>query len=153
MIAVIDDIGNDGSGDDNRSYLDHHSEINVLVGWALKTFLLLLLLLLPSQLYLGFTFFFFCLPSYITGSPSSSAFPAISRVHLLLLLPSQLYHGFTFFFCLPSCISGSPSSSSALPVLSWVHLLLLCLPSQLYLGFTFAFPAISRVHLLLLLPS
>ena len=62
-------------------------------------------LLLPcSQLYLwGSPFFFFCVPSYISGvhHSSSSVFPAISL-------------GFTFFFfCVPSYISGAHHSSAS----------------------------------------
>ena len=76
-----------------------------------------ILLLLRSQLYLwGSPFFFFCVPSYISGvhlsSPSSSAFPAISlgfTCLLILLLRSQLHlwgSPIFFFFCVPSYISG-----------------------------------------------
>ena len=95
----------------------------------------ILLLPLRSQLCLWGSpfFFFFCVPSYISGvhHSSSSAFPAISL-------------GFTFFFfCVPSYISGVHHSSSAFPAIS--------------LGFTFFFfcvPSyISGVHLLLLLRS
>ena len=112
----------------------------------------LLPLLLHSQLYLwaspsSFIFFFFCIPSCISGlhhPSSSSAFPAVSRgfTILLLLLHSQLYlwasPSFFLFFCVPSCISGlhhpSFSSSSAFPAISLgftILLLLLCY--QLYL--------------------
>ena len=117
------------------------------------------LLLLRSQLYLwgpssssAFpavslgSFFFFCVPSYISGvlllllrsqlylwGPSSSAFPAMSLGFtslFLLLLRSQLYLWglpvffniiIIFFFCFPSHISGvhrSSSSSSAFPAIS-----------------------------------
>ena len=116
----------------------------------------LILLLLRSQ-------------PHLWGSPSSSAFPAVSL-------------DFTFFFfCVPSCISGlhlllllrsqlylwaSPSSSSAFPAvslgftffsffcvlryISGVHLLLFLLRSQLYFwgspspsSSSSVFPAIS----------
>ena len=87
----------------------------------------ILRLLLPSQLYLWASpFFFSCLPSYISGlhHSSSSAFPAISLgfTILRLLLPSQLY------------ISGlHRSSSSTFPAISLGFTILLLLPSQLYL--------------------
>ena len=100
-------------------------------------FTILFLLLLCSQLYLwGSPFFFFCVPSYISGVhyfSSSSVFPAISLsvfpaislgfTILLLLLCSQLYlclcsqlylwgsPFFLFFFCVPSLISGVHHSS------------------------------------------
>ena len=109
-----------------------------------------LLLLLHSQLYLWGSpfFFFFCIPSYISGvhhSSSSSAFPAISLgftilllhhsssssvfpaislgFNILILLPrSQLYlwdSTFFFFFRVPSYISGvHHSSSCAFPAIS-----------------------------------
>ena len=100
---------------------------------------ILLLLLLPSQLYFWGLPFFFCLPSYISGayhSSSSSAFPAIflGLTILLLLLPSQLYFwGLPFFFCPPSYISGAyhTSSSSAFPAI-FLGLTNLLMPSQLY---------------------
>ena len=88
-----------------------------------------------TAISLGSPFFFFCVPSYISGlhrSPSSSsAFPAISlgfTILLLLLLRSQLYLWaspfFFFFFCVPSYISGlhhSSSSSSFPSYISGVH--------------------------------
>ena len=111
--------------------------------------LLLLLLLLRSPLYLW-------------GSPSSpsSAFPAISGVHLLLLHSPAISLGFTFFFfsvhryifgvhpspstAFPSCISGVYHSSSS--VFSGISLgftpllLILLLRCQLYLwGSPFSF--------------
>ena len=110
------------------------------------------------QLHLrGSPFFFFCVPSYISGvhHSSSSAFPAISPgFNILLLLRSQLYlWGSTFFFfCVPSYISGvQHSSSSAFPAISLGFNILLLLRSQLYLwGSTFFFfcvPSyISRVQ-------
>ena len=137
---------------------------------------LLLLLLLPSQLYCWGSpifFFFLCLPSYISGlhhspsSSSSSAFPAISLgFTILLLLPSQLYLWAStfFFFCLPSYISGlHRSSSSAFPAISLGFTVLLLLPPSYISGFhcssssSSAFPAISLgftvLFPLLLLPS
>ena len=127
------------------------------------------ILLLRSQLYLwGSPFFFFCVPSFISGvHHSSSAFPAISLGFTILLLCSQLYYylGFTilllrsqlylwgspfFFFCVPSYISGvHHSSSSVFPAISLGFTILLLLCSQLYyyLGFTILLllrsPAIS----------
>ena len=83
------------------------------------------------QLYLwGSPFFFFCVPSYISGvhlSSSSSAFPAMSVGFTILLLYFPSYY-----------LWGSPSSSSStfLSYISWVHLLLLCSPA-ISLGFTF----------------
>ena len=115
---------------------------------------------LTCKIYLR-GFFFFCLPSYISGASSTSAFPAISQgllllpssyisgtstssalpaisQGLLLLLPSQLYIRDFYFFCLPSYISGT-SSSSAFPA---IYQGLLLLPSQLYLrDFYFCFPS------------
>ena len=90
-------------------------------------------------------FFFFCVPSYISGvqhSSSSSVFPVISlgfNILLLLLLCSQLYlwgSPFFFFFCVPSYISGvhHSSSSSVFPAISLGFTILpLLLCSQLYL--------------------
>ena len=121
---------------------------------------LLVLLLLRCQLYLWaslFFFFFFCVPSYISGlhysSSSASAFPAISlgfTILFLLLLRSQLYLWaslffffvfcvpsyiwaslfFFFFFCVPSYISSlhySPFSSSAFQAISLGFTILLFL--------------------------
>ena len=112
--------------------------------------LTILLLLLPSQLYLwGPPFFFFCFPSYTSGvhhsSSSPSVFPAISlgfTILLLLLLLPQLYlwgSPFSLFFCVPSYISGihHSYSSSAFPAISLGFTILL-LRSKLYLwGSTF----------------
>ena len=99
----------------------------LLVSWQLMECVLVWVvsssLLLPSQIdlwghhysssafparSLGSPFFFFCLPSYISGihQSSSSAFPARSLgFTILLLLPSLLdLWGSVFycFFCLPS---------------------------------------------------
>ena len=100
-----------------------------------------ILLLLPSQLYLWASpfFFLFYLPSYISGvhhsyssaflcyvsgvhhSSSFSTFPAICLGFIiLLLLPSQLYLWGSpfFFFCLPLlCLWGSPFFFFCLPQL------------------------------------
>ena len=71
------------------------------------TILVSLLLLLCSQLHLWASpFFFFCVPSYISGfhHSSSSVFPATSLgFTILLLLCSQLYLWASpfFFFCVP----------------------------------------------------
>ena len=80
-----------------------------------------------SSSFLALPFFFFCVPSYISGVhpsfSSSSVFPALSL------------RGSPFFFCVPSYISWvHHSSSSAFPAtsLGFTSLLLL-LRSQLYL--------------------
>ena len=90
-------------------------------------------ILLRSQLYLGGSPFFFCVPSYISGvHHSSSVFPAISLGFIILLLCSQLYLWGSPFFCVPSYISGVHHSYSAFPAISLgFTILLLC--SQLYL--------------------
>ena len=127
----------------------------------------ILLFLLPSQLYLwGSPFFFFCILSYISRvHHSSSAFPSyISRVHhssssafsaislgftiLLLLLPSPAISlGFTILLLLrfQLYLWGSP-------------FFFFCLPSYIsgvHHSSSSAFPAISlgSTILLLLLPS
>ena len=111
----------------------------------------ILLLLLRSMLYLwgSLFFFFFCVPTYISG------------VHLLLLLRSpaiSLEFTFFFFVCIRSYIFGvhHSSSSSALPTISLGFIILLLLCSQLFLWsspfFFFCVPShICRVYLLLLL--
>ena len=112
-----------------------------------------LLLLLPSQLYLwgSLFFFFFSVPSslgftflllryqlYLWDSP-------FFFIILLLLLRSQpnVWGSLFFFFCVPSHISGVhlSSSSSAFPAISLgFTFLLLLLRSQLYLwGSSFFF--------------
>ena len=132
----------------------------------------LVVLLLCSQLYLwGSPFFFFSVPSCISGvhHSSSSVFPAISLgftillllcsqlyLTILLLLCSQLYlwgSPFFFFFCVPSFFSGVHHSSfSVFPAISLGSTFLLLLPSQLYLWgppffFFFCVPSyISEVH-------
>ena len=100
------------------------------------------LLLLPSQLYLwGSPFFFFCLPSYISGVhlwSSSSAFPAVSGVHL------------SSSSAFPGIFLGSVhlSSSSGFPAKSLGFTFLLLLPSQLYLwGFTILLLLLLRFQL------
>ena len=98
-----------------------------------------------------FLFFFFCVPSYISGvHHSSSAFPATSLGFTILLLRSQLHlWGSPFFFCVPSYISGVHHSSSAFPATSLGFTILL-LHSQLHLWgspFFFCVPSyISGVH-------
>ena len=82
------------------------------------------------QIFQSLVFFFFCVPSYITGvhhsSSPTSVFPAISLgfTILPLLLCSQLYQWgspfFLFFFCVPSYITGVhhiSSSSSVFPAI------------------------------------
>ena len=113
------------------------------------------------------TFFFFCIPSYISGvhySSSSSAFPAISLgftiLLLLLLLRSQLYLWgslFFFLFCIPSYNSGVHySSSSAFPAISLGFTILLfffCVPSYIsgvHHSSSSVFPAISLGFTILL---
>ena len=94
----------------------HHSSSSSSASPAISLGFTNLLLLLCSQPYLWGSpiFFFFCVPSHISGvhqSSSSSVFPAISLgfTNLLLLLCSQPYlwgSPIFFFFCVPSCISG-----------------------------------------------
>ena len=138
---------------------------------------------------LGFTFFFFCVPSYISGvhlllllcsqlylwgSPSASAFPAISLgspapafpaislgFTFLLLVHSQLYlWGSLFFFlCIPSYISGvSLFFFLCIPsYISGVHFSSSCAFRAISLGFHYssscAFPAISLGFTILLVSS
>ena len=100
----------------------------------------IILLHLRSQLHLwGSPYFFFWVPSYISGvhHTSSSAFPAISLgFTILLLLRSQLYLWGSpyFFFCVPSYISGVQHyySSSAFRTMS--------LGSPLWLRFLHMWP-------------
>ena len=123
----------------------------------------ILLHLLRSPLYFWGSpfFFFFCLPSGISGvhHSSSSAFPAISLGFTILLhllaFPAYFWGSpFFFFFCLPSGISGvHHSSSSAFQAISLgFTILLLLLRSPLYLwgspfSFFFCVPSdISGVH-------
>ena len=72
--------------------------------------ILLFFLLMRSQLYLwGSPFFFFCIPSNISG----------------------VHH--SFFFCIPSYTSGVHRSSSAFPAVSQGFTILLILRFQLHL--------------------
>ena len=137
---------------------------------AISLGFIILFLLLRSQLFLWGSpfFFFFCVPSFLSGvhhSSSSSAFPAFSLgFTILLLLCSQLYlwvhHSssssvfpaislgslFLFFF-VSSCISRVHHSFS--PSFTAVSLaftiLLLCF--QLYLWVHLSFSAFQAVFL------
>ena len=129
----------------------------------------LTILLLCSQLDLWGSpfFFFFCVPSYISGAhhSSSSVFPAISLgfTILLLLLCTQLYLWGSpfFFFCVPSYISGARHSSSCRCVPSYISGVhhsssCCCVPSYIseahHSSCSFSvFPAISLGFTILLL--
>ena len=120
-----------------------------------------ILLLLRSQLYLwGSPFFFFCVPSNISGvhHSSSSVFPAISWVHHFSsssASPSYIsgVHHSSSSSASPSYICGvHHSSSSVFPAISLRFTILLLLRCQLYLWglpffFFFCIPScISGVH-------
>ena len=124
-----------------------------------------ILLLLRSQLYLWASpfFFFFCVPSSVSGlhHSSSSVFPALSLgfTILLLLLRSQLYlwDSLSFFFCVPQLYLWDSLSFFFFYVPQlylWDSPFFFCVPSSisgLHHSSSSVFPALSLGFTILLL--
>ena len=128
---------------------------------AISLGFILLLLLQPSQLYIWapFRFFFFCVPSFISGvhhSSSSSAFPALSLgftfLLFLFLLPSQLYlwvSPFFFFLLSQLCLWGPQFFSFCVPsfIYGVCHSSSYCAFPDIFLGFTIRLLLCSQLYL------